>query len=632
MAPSFFRRRSVATAGAAERPPQQGIPEPTVEEEQSQDKAEPSWPPRMSQASLHHLINAATDWQLLHGSIVKQPVLRAFVSQRLAVSTPTTVSLMPTPFPRRLFEDASNMQNMWNELYAKVSCDRAWLKEVTRELRKVDAFARVLWEIAEESEKRRLEISSRIEIPNQSDVLEMAFWRSDYMIHEYNIPFSLGGKHVCVKQTEFSTLGCAGGVRSNQISDMHQYLASTGLYRQLVDPNTGYGELPRVEPERLPINDTMSSIVQVLSSAYQMYNDNCRALLTRNGVANGTAGPTSQRTCVLMVVQPFSSSVADERPVEYGLWHLKPPVPCFRVSFGQETQERTRLLSDGRLLFDPPGPLKESFEVAVVFYCAGHEEQEYLDVDSFDWAAGQPRQASTQTGLSVRSRGAQCRIQLEASNAIMCPPSLSQIATSKFVQAALTDQVMLKRFLPGEPTKQQKIQDTRVKMLAASGEEAGSILADPSHAKDFILSPALQGAGTCASGVDVINAAQKMSGEKLAKQVLCYKPGPPPMQGLSMSSRGLYSGPTTQELQIFGSSFWRRDRSGGIQLEHSNSCGWALNTRSVDSKEKGDARSHHAYDSPLLVSDEEFNMLYASKQPAASPTDHQTPRSFSTAF
>lgn len=629
---SFFRRRSVPTASVADKlPPPQRIHETTAHEDRLQDKTVSLWPPPMSQASLEHLINAATDWQLLHGSIVKQPVTRAFVSQRLAGSTPMSVSLIPAPFPRRLFEQAVSMQNVWSELLAKVCCDRSWLEEATRKLRKVDAFARLLWEIAEESEKHRLEILSRRGESDSEEVLEMAFWRSDYMIQESStVPLIKADESMCLKQVGVGAVDWLG-IQSNNVSDMHRHFERIGLYRQLVEPEQGSSVIPSIESDRLPVSDVLSSVVKALSDAHRMYSER------RQHVTSSEAGPVGSmqirtRTCVLMVVQPFSSNAAGERPTEYQLWKLNPPVPCFRVSLGQETQERTRLLEDGQLLFSPPGSRDDPFEVAVVFYRAGHEEREYLDVDSFDWAESKPRRASTSTTPSIRSRAAQCRILLEASNAIKCPPVLGHVATSRSVQAALSAKAALDRLLPNEPVKQKLMRETWVEMLAANDEHASGVLTDLHRAEGFVLRPSLGGSGDGTVGPDIVNFAKTVPRDALSRYVLCQKLKSPPMQALLMSSRGLYRGAVTCELQTYGSCFWRRKQFSIAEDLNSTDSGWTLKTKSADGEAKSTLNTYDALDSPLLVSDEAFGVLSKLKQTDASPAQNETLRSFSTAF
>lgn len=85
------------------------------------------YPPNLTDPHLLHLITTITDYQFLHGSVLKIP---PYTGQTFA--RPVGVSVFPSPFPRKLFEEAQNLQKVWNELYVKVSVAEkgGWLEGV----------------------------------------------------------------------------------------------------------------------------------------------------------------------------------------------------------------------------------------------------------------------------------------------------------------------------------------------------------------------------------------------------------------------------------------------------------------------------------------------------------------------
>ena len=81
------------------------------------------------------LLSEIMDWSILNGLAVRPPV--TFVpkdidpSGALAVTAPVT--LFPSLFPRKCFEEARAIQVAYNELYAAIACDEEWLSKIVEE-------------------------------------------------------------------------------------------------------------------------------------------------------------------------------------------------------------------------------------------------------------------------------------------------------------------------------------------------------------------------------------------------------------------------------------------------------------------------------------------------------------------
>ena len=85
----------------------------------------PLYPPTLSQQQFSDLVFNIKDYQLTHGMLLK------YGSNADSVhAVPVGVSLFPTLFPRFRFEDARQLQAVYNKLYARVAEDEAWLFEV----------------------------------------------------------------------------------------------------------------------------------------------------------------------------------------------------------------------------------------------------------------------------------------------------------------------------------------------------------------------------------------------------------------------------------------------------------------------------------------------------------------------
>jgi hypothetical protein len=103
----------------------------------------PVWPPSLEDAQREHLTVLASTWALSHG-LVYLPV--SPTERGTAIHAPFT--LLPTPFPRSLFERAQTIQKAYNVLYSRIALDWDFLDSVMGDnggVADVDPFTRDLW-------------------------------------------------------------------------------------------------------------------------------------------------------------------------------------------------------------------------------------------------------------------------------------------------------------------------------------------------------------------------------------------------------------------------------------------------------------------------------------------------------
>jgi glutathione synthase len=104
----------------------------------------PDWPPTTSDQEQISLLSLAVDYALSNSLIVRPPGHPPSTTQALHAP----FSLYPTPFPRHLFSQALELQPLYNEVYAKVANDDAFLESVIGgAVAKVDVFQGELWNI-----------------------------------------------------------------------------------------------------------------------------------------------------------------------------------------------------------------------------------------------------------------------------------------------------------------------------------------------------------------------------------------------------------------------------------------------------------------------------------------------------
>ena len=78
---------------------------------------------QLSPEQLEALINDVLDWQYMHGSVLKVPPATGEIFSR-----PIGVTLRPTSFPKKFYEESLFLQLGFNKLYCAVANDDKWLE------------------------------------------------------------------------------------------------------------------------------------------------------------------------------------------------------------------------------------------------------------------------------------------------------------------------------------------------------------------------------------------------------------------------------------------------------------------------------------------------------------------------
>lgn len=509
-----------------------------------------TWPPQLTDTQLEVLISNVRDWQITHGSLLK---LVAIEDDITVLSHPVGVTAFPTIFPLELFNQALTLQKTYNKLYASIAEDEDWLYETLKDLIAIDPLTSALWGIHEEIKRVG---------PVQD--LNFEIYRSDYMLH---IDEASLKKTPVLKQVEFNTVSCAGGVHSNRVSAMHHYLHCSGAY-QNVSQQSSAGFQASIEFSA-PKNRTLETIITGLEQAHSMY-----------------VPFTQNKVCILMIVQPNNFNIADERPIEYGHWDKS--IPTFRVEWGPDIFIHTHLAYDRTLHYHPPHKL-QAMEVGVVYYRAGFQADEY-DIN-----------------------GTKIRLRLEYSRAIKSPTILSHLTTFKKVQQTLALPGALERFL--EPVESTLIRGTFAPMYPLDDSEAGNkgknIAIEAETAKNHVIKPSLEGGGHNVYGADIPTYLEEIAVETWNTHILQEKIIPPKATNYLMSPKGLYHGPVISELGVFGICLWRSDKGGNsssknVEMVKELEPCWSFKTKNAEVDEMSVVKGYGCFDSPALVNMETF--------------------------
>jgi glutathione synthase len=86
------------------------------------------YPPVYDDKTLSYLVSSITEFCHGQGIVIRGKLPSPTDATSLAQAAPVT--LFPTLFPRNTWKEALEVQTIYNLLYAKVSNDELWMKEI----------------------------------------------------------------------------------------------------------------------------------------------------------------------------------------------------------------------------------------------------------------------------------------------------------------------------------------------------------------------------------------------------------------------------------------------------------------------------------------------------------------------
>jgi glutathione synthase len=189
------------------------------------------------------------------------------------------VQCFPSPLPRARFEQALELQEIYNKLYCSIAEDEEWIYDTIKDMIAAEPLAKALWGIYEAAKDA-----------GYVQDISAGVFRSDYMFHLTEAAsVDRGGdlSKTTLKQVEFNSYSCSGLSHANKAANMHRYLARIGVYDMNEKP---------FPVDSLPINHNIDSVASILALAHKEYGP------PKSKLASGTA--------ILFIVQPYNVSPA----------------------------------------------------------------------------------------------------------------------------------------------------------------------------------------------------------------------------------------------------------------------------------------------------------------------------------
>ncbi|KAI7647111.1 glutathione synthetase large chain, partial [Hortaea werneckii] len=306
----------------------------------------PDFPPDLDAEQQKYLLQNVEDWSIAHGLAVRPAA--TWVSEQQdpagALATTAPVTMFPSLFPKRCFDQAKSVAKSYNELYSAIASNESWLKEIVEELVDIDEFMAELWKV-------------HLAVKKEGYVqpLNLGLFRSDYMVH---VDASDSKPKATVKQVEFNTIASSFGGLSSQVSAMHRHLLSIDAYPESTSS--------LIKSTTLPRSTSVPELARGMAVAHDSYGK----------------PSTGLPTCVIFLVQDPERNVFDQRHLEYAL-NSTHGVKTFRLTFARVLAD-TEVDANRKLIYSPPHAPTKKFEVSLVYFRAGYAPSEYHGKQDWD--------------------------------------------------------------------------------------------------------------------------------------------------------------------------------------------------------------------------------------------------------
>ncbi|XP_026297982.1 glutathione synthetase isoform X2 [Apis mellifera] len=274
-----------------------------------------------SKKEIEELIEKTKDWALMHGMCMRS---KQNFNKNVLQFAPFI--LMPSPFPRKEFINACQIQVILNMLIHRVAQDYNFLKETLEETIKVDNFTKELFEICKIINNEGGSVQK----------ISLGILRSDLML-DTTCPEKDKNKNIycCWKQVEINTIASGFGWLGPASTELHKFvLKELGYHKEI---------------KNLPENNALQIICSSMIKAWMMYGN--------------------QQAVILFVIEDITYNICDQRFHEFEIRKQNPNVRIIRRNLTQLTAT-AKLGYKKELIVD-------NYIVAVVYYRCGYEPGQY---------------------------------------------------------------------------------------------------------------------------------------------------------------------------------------------------------------------------------------------------------------
>ena len=494
------------------------------------------------------LKHATMDWASANGLLVR-------TNEDAFTNCPVT--LVPSLYPRQVYEEACNLATIFNRLIDRCSRDLNWLVETLQATAAGDDFI-----------MRQIQICKSVNMSTgnlKKQTLQLGLNRSDYMIHAppdsvSNVSlFTNVSDQGSFLQVELNTIASSFGGLSDKTCDLHRFLLKR-YQEEIVQCYAFLGKrnFSKVNLSSLPLTENIEILSQGIAEAFKCY---------KNDVMSTESSNTSENAekCVVFVIQEDETNTVDQRLLEYELFKTY-GIPVMRRSLTNLSKSAEVIITEDvpKLFLD-----NGTKEVCVVYFRDGYSPAAY----------------PTEAEWGVREL-------IESSYAIKCPTIPYQLVGAKKIQQVLSSAGVLEKFLSKEDV--QKVRRCFAGLYEVNDDSIAAAIENPEH---FVLKPQREGGGNNFYGQDIPKKLKQMSILERGAYILMQRIFPPAQNSILLAKGGqIKLSKALSELGIYGAYL------GDGTTEHFNEKAGHLLRTKVDGVDEGGVASGFAVlDSPYVV-------------------------------
>uniref|UniRef100_A0A0N5C7D5 Glutathione synthetase n=1 Tax=Strongyloides papillosus TaxID=174720 RepID=A0A0N5C7D5_STREA len=272
------------------------------------------------------LIDEAKDFSVVHGNVLRLNSSK----DRSDVVKHSPITLIPSPFPKKLYEQAIEIQPLMNKLYFKISLDNQFLKESIECVLEIDDFTRKL-----------MNIYDIITAEGIKQPITLLLQRADYFCHTTNH----NNQQVYeLKQIEVNNIAAGMSSLSQITTQMHRHI--------LRNSSISYCE------DKIPQNRGNDTVGQGLAEAWKMYGNT--------------------NAYVLHLIEDVNQNQLDHRHIQYSTDYFS-SYQCKTIRIPlSECRSRLKLGKNYELIMD------DKYEIGVVYFRTGYSPNNYIDDEDWD--------------------------------------------------------------------------------------------------------------------------------------------------------------------------------------------------------------------------------------------------------
>ncbi|KAE9547815.1 hypothetical protein FO519_008974 [Halicephalobus sp. NKZ332] len=512
--------------------------------------------------SLDVAVEEAVDYAHCHGMVLRLRESR----DKSDICQVAPLTLFPSPFPRKLFHEALDVQNDMSYLYFRLSWDHDFLVEAHKEVIRTDDFIRKLMEIYEEVWKSKT-------FQKKTLVLQ----RADYMCDVSRDP---EGE---LKQIEVNNIASGMGPLCQRVSNWHKkavkryiqdlpedHIFSSSTSKDHIYSNgvSGNHISNGISKNHIPLNGTLNNNLPSddILEDHLPFND--APEVVAEGLYQAWLSMENKNSAVLFVVEDLNQNQLDQRHTEYGLMEKDPSIRVFRLTLTQCSEFLS--LKENDLVFD------NKIVISLIYFRSGYSPKQYHSKKEWD-----------------------ARLMMEKSNAIKCPWIGLQLANTKKVQQVISKPGFVEKYFSEEPNSVIMIRKTFAGLwgLETQDEETKEIISHAiDHPEKYVLKPQLEGGGGNFYGEELSQKLKTMTNDELAAHILMERIHPMavknvlirPLQPVSIDN-------VVSELGVFGHLL-----GDGEEVLECKSGGFLMRTKGEEVNEGGVSVGVAVIDSPFL--------------------------------